>query len=714
MKRNSTVLRLLLLLLVLGGCESSETMKEAESKQTDDGSQIKFRTNENQLEIYKENSWEPFFVKGVNMGASLPGHFPGELSIKKEDYLRWFDRIQQMGANTIRIYTIHEPEFYEALVEHNQNHSDNPLYFMQGIWSPVNKLAETKDAKSPEATKQFKEEISRAIDAINGDAVLPAEDGKASGEYSADASSYLAAWHLGTEWSPEIVENTNKQHSNTDFDGRFFQTSSDASVFESWLAELMNYTAEKEKKAGWQHPVTFTNWITTDPLTHPSEPLPMEDAVSVDATNIKKKSGEAGYFASFHAYPYYPDFLRITDKYDDVKNEEGEIDTYKGYLQELKNYHKDIPVMITEFGVPSSRGNAHPGPLGRDQGGHTETEQGKHNADMLQHIYQENYAGAIIFTWQDEWFKNTWNTIPFENPGRRPYWFNTLSAEMSYGLLGMYPSKHEELTIDGSTKDWEKLEGSEVEKLSTPLTELMVTKDEGYIYAAARLPESIDLSTDTFYLGVHTLAGGMENPEVLPGERLDEGLETVVRLGDETDSEVLIAPSYDFHQRLYGSKAGDDQEDNMNSWQLAVSHELELPESNEVLPFEEVSAGSMEQASSSQNSRASWDYQGKVVEMKIPWALLGFADPSTKEVVSYGSVKEESQQMPAENSNGIRFVPWIVDNSETVHGFDNQSSPISVQNFPLYDWKNWQKADYDEELKQSYYIVQEIFKNIED
>ena len=31
--------------------------------------------------------------------------------------------------------------------------------------------------------------------------------------------------------------------------------------------------------------------------------------------------------------------------------------------------------MITEFGVPSSMGSAHTGPLGRDQGGHTEQER---------------------------------------------------------------------------------------------------------------------------------------------------------------------------------------------------------------------------------------------------------------------------------------------------------------------------------------------------
>lgn len=707
---------MLLLFLILGGCDSSNSLTEAESEQLDNGTHIKFRTNENQIEIYKNNSWSPFFVKGVNLGASLPGHFPGQLSIKKEDYLRWFDMIQQLGANTIRIYTIHEPEFYEALVEHNQDNPKNPLFFMQGVWSPVNVLEEKKDAWSPEVTKQFKEEISRAIGAINGETTIPSENGKASGEYTTDASSFLVAWHLGTEWNPEIVENTNQQHNNsTDFDGDYFKTASDASPFESWLAELMNYTAEEEEKIGWQHPITFTNWITTDPLSHPDEPLALEDAVSVDATKIQRKIGEAGYFASFHAYPYYPDFLRITDKYDDVKNEEGQIDTYKGYLQELKNYHKDMPVMITEFGVPSSRGNAHLGPLGRDQGGHTETEQGKYNADMLQHIHQENYAGALVFTWQDEWFKNTWNTLPFENANRRPFWFNPLSAEMSYGLLGMYPSKNNTLTIDGELEDWETLEQSEIEKLPTPLTNLTITKDEGYIYVAARLPENFDLAEDTFYLGVNTTSGGAKKPDLLQGKSLDEGMETVVRLGEETESEVLIAPSYDFHQRLYGYAAEIDEDESMHPWQLVVNHEMELPNTNNVLPFEEVPVGQINQASSSQNSQAAWEHQGEVIEMKIPWALLGFTDPSTKEVVSYSPVKEEAEQMPVENTDGIRFIPWIVNNeSDTAHGLENQSSPISVKDYPLYDWQNWQEVEYDEQLKQSYYIVQDIFENIED
>ncbi|MBM7572977.1 hypothetical protein JOC48_003525 [Aquibacillus albus] len=690
-------------------------MNQAESKELENGAQIKFRTKKDQVEIYKDERWSPFFVKGVNLGASLPGHFPGELSIKKEDYLRWFEMIQEMGANTIRIYTILNPEFYQALVEYNQENVKNPLFFMQGVWSPVNLLHKTNDAWSPEVTKQFEKEISDAIGAVNGEITLPDQPGKASGKYTADASSYLVAWHIGTEWDPEMVENTNNQHSDDPvFQGDFFKSNKDASPFESWLAHLMNHTAKEEEKAGWQHPITFTNWITTDPLEHPDEPLVMEDLVSVDATNIQRINGEAGYFASFHAYPYYPDFLRYTDKYKDVKNDKGQMDTYKGYLRELKNYHREMPVMITEFGVPVSRGNAHIGPLGRDQGGHTEVEQGRHITDMLKHIYREGHAGAVIFTWQDEWFKKTWNTMAFENPDRRPFWYNALSVEMSYGLLGMYPNKHNDLKIDGKLEDWSTIDGSEIRTVSTPLADLKVTKDEGYVYISSRLPGDFNPKENTFYLGVDTLSGGIKNPDFLKGKMLDEGLETVVRLGNDNESEVLVAPSYDFHHRLYVHAPKSNQDNAIHSWKLAVSRKLEYPDAKVELPFEEVVVGHMERASLSNDSMAEWAVQGNVIEIKIPWALLGFSDPSSKQVVSYSPIKKGDIEMPTEKIDGIRFIPWIIDkSSKTVHGLKSESSLIAITDYPLYNWDDWQEVEYDEQVKESYYIVQDAFNDIE-
>ena len=52
-------------------------------------------------------------------------------------------------------------------------------------------------------------------------------------------------------------------------------------------------------------------------------------------------------------------------------------DPYAGYLRDLRRHHRGQAVMITEFGVPTGIGVAHRGPLGRDQGDHTEQEAGR-------------------------------------------------------------------------------------------------------------------------------------------------------------------------------------------------------------------------------------------------------------------------------------------------------------------------------------------------
>ena len=45
--------------------------------------------------------------------------------------------------------------------------------------------------------------------------------------------------------------------------------------------------------------------------------------------------------------------------------------------------------MVTEFGVPSGLGAAHRGPLGRDQGDHSEQEAGRIDAAMLRAIQRD-------------------------------------------------------------------------------------------------------------------------------------------------------------------------------------------------------------------------------------------------------------------------------------------------------------------------------------
>ena len=723
---------LLVFLLAMGISAAWLVMdgNRVESMEADDGNRVKFRTNEDRLEIYENETWKPFFVKGVNIGATLPGHYPGELPIKKEDYLRWFAMIDEMGANVIRVYTILPPDFYTALVEFNRSKEGSPLYLMQGVWSPEELLIEKKNAFLPEIREQFLQEIRDAVGAVYGEVTLPERHGKASGTYSANAGEYLVGWHIGTEWEPLMVNKTNQLHQGmAPYQGEFFRAKPGAAPFESWLAEMVDTVAREESRFGWQHPVAFTNWVTTDPLNHPGEPLYHEDLVGVDPTRIEAVGWYAGYFAAYHVYPYYPDLFRYEDGLKTVKNDEGQIDTYKGYLRKLKEHHAGMPILVTEFGVPSSWGLAHLGPLGRDQGGHSEKRQGEINAQLLREIHQEGYAGAILFAWQDEWFKKTWNTMDFEIPAdRRALWLNVLTNEKLFGVLGMHAGKEAVLAIDGDKADWEALDPAEKQKLDVSVPgfeEIWMTHDEAYVYILAELKKPFQPGAELLSLGVDTLPGGNRHASQLGDLTLDEGLEVLVQLGDEQESQILIASNYDFHTRLYGKRYGmipvpeeamRDDSGLFLPWKLAVGLSMEPPDSKAFYPMEEVVVGKLRRGTTdwedpAYHSLAAWETKGNLVELRIPWMLLGFTDPSSLQVMSYHDAGKAFQ---TETTKGIRLLPWIqsAEGGKTLPAGE-ADRPYPFTRLPRYSWEPWDQVQYQERRKQSYFDMQQAFQRID-
>ena len=66
------------------------------------------KTDSDTVYMDRCGKYEPFEIRGVDLGAGMPGEWATDFAIDKETYLRWFGMIQDLGANTIRIYTIHD------------------------------------------------------------------------------------------------------------------------------------------------------------------------------------------------------------------------------------------------------------------------------------------------------------------------------------------------------------------------------------------------------------------------------------------------------------------------------------------------------------------------------------------------------------------------------------------------------------------------------
>ena len=384
-------------------------------------------------------SGDKTFLPGVNLGSSTPLHQPGEVgTITADHYSRWFDEMGDLGIRVVRIYTLHPPAFYDELAAYNEAHEDAPLYLVQGAYLPDESYVEEGGSLyDPAVDDAFTAELADLSDAVHGDLTRDATPGRAGGTWTTDVSPWLASWIIGVEWDPDGVVRTNEAAASAPYTaGRYFAATDDASPTERWIATHMDEVAALEAERGTSVPVAMANWPTVDPLEHPDEPLAEEDLVGVDANHVLPTDAwPGGTFASFHAYPYYPDFQRYEEKLQD-EEWDGDKDAYAGYLMSLKDHFADhMPLLITEFGVPASMGSAHDGTNGRDQGNHTEQDAMAMDADMMRMMQDKGIGAAFVFAWTDEWFKRTWNTEEHQDPERLQLWHDPLTNEQWFGLV---------------------------------------------------------------------------------------------------------------------------------------------------------------------------------------------------------------------------------------------------------------------------------------
>ncbi|MBC7078394.1 MAG: family 2 glycosyl transferase, partial [Synergistales bacterium] len=364
-------------------------------------------------------------------------------------------------------------------------------------------------------------------------------------------SPYTIGWILGIEWEPELVDRTNREQANvSQYNGQYVYTEG-ASPFEVWLAGVSDFAiAYETENYRMQRPVAFTNWPTTDPLRHPNEPYQKEDWVKVNVEHIKaKNSFRAGFFAAYHVYPYYPDFMFYDEKYRSFRDEDGRPNTYRAYLRDLVNAHT-LPVLIAEFGVPSSRGIAHINPLTNfNQGYLNEQMQGEMLASMLQDIYREGCAGGLVFSWHDEWFKRTWNTQDLDLAWRRPYWHNVQTNEQCFGLLAFDPGEEKRVVyVDGDPSEWKDEwlvtgGGSEAQ--------LYAQADEECVYFLIRHPD-LDPQKHTLVLAIDVLPEQGNTRWMDRDLDLERACEFLVVIDGEDNSRVLVDAYYNPFYYLYG------------------------------------------------------------------------------------------------------------------------------------------------------------------
>lgn len=665
---------------------------------------------------------EEFEIRGVNMGAGIPGEWSTDFAIDKETYIRWFGQIQAMGANVLRVYTIQNDDFYEAFYEYNKEREE-PLYLLHGVW--VNDYIQNshRDAYDAEFLDVFLDDCRTMVDVIHGRKKLSlgrmASAG--SGFYHWDISQWVIGYILGVEWEDVTVAYTDRKLAGregfTSYQGEYLYSSPEATPFEALLARVgdsvIGYESERYKE---QRLVAFSNWPTTDPFIYPEHVSDFfMKCAQVDVEHIRcTERFLAGQFASYHVYPYFPDYLNYVDDWSvyglngaDYTLEEGRHNTYGAYLQMLSDHHT-MPLVISEFGVPTSRGMAQRDQnTGRSQGRMSEKDQGQALADCWADIQAAGCAGGCVFSWQDEWFKRTWNTMYAVDLKRTPYWSDYQTNEQFFGLLSFDPGAETSVCyVDGDISEW--TEGDVVQEQEGMTVSMKY--DEKFLYFRIH-KDGLRFGEETLYLPIDTTqktgSSYCENYDLF----FDRAADFLLVLNGETDSRLMVQERYESLRSTYSeAERGDNtyfkenipeedspQFENVNMILQTATSLLYYDKNAKAETYETglLTYGNANPDSLDFDSLADFICEGDDIELKLPWQILNFSDPSRMEI----------HDDYYDGNYGVAY--QTIDTMYVGAGTAETEGRIHLSPVPLKGWYN--KVTTHERLKSSYYILQELW-----
>ncbi|HNW98823.1 MAG TPA: polysaccharide deacetylase family protein [Bacteroidales bacterium] len=654
----------------------------------------------------EKNIWESLYLKGVNIGVAMPGYFPVEFSLKFNDYLKWFKQIGEMNSNVIRVYTILPPEFYDALAYYNLHNQNKKLYLIQGIWAEE---PSDRNYFNADFTKKYQREIRNAVDVINGNASLKPKIGHAHGVYVSNISKYVIGWLLGREWEPKSVIYTNNENKISQYSGNFI-TINNGTAMEVWLAKMMDYTTQYEtQKYFKQHPISFINWLPLDPMYHNYEFIENDkireydnDLVGVDFMKFNATElFEPGIYAAYHVYPYYPDFIFMEEEYTSAINKRGYKDNFLGYLNDLKKHVGDIPLLIAEYGLPSSRGVSHYNPLGFNQGGYSEAQQASLSSVLTEDIFDSKCAGGLFFEWIDEWFKHNWLVMDFEQPAeRRKLWHNMENPEQNFGILAV---ESRSKTIDGNLHDWKNIPDD------TDKNYIVADADAAYFYLAAHLP-NLDLVKNKLYVAFDTY-DKKKGDHKLPflNKEIDNGIEFLLKVESTSDAKILVDDQYSLLTDIvkniipvYASKYNNNGK--FIEQLLIANREKETLKGKKIdsICFNRsiLQSGNSSKPETS-NADWYWDDKTKTLELRLSWPLLNVSDPSSKSVLDDIAGTPDIEYT---ETSGFNIFYYITDKKDKLL---NENS-----NSYFYSWDTWEKPEFTTRLKPVYDSLQLLFGNL--
>lgn len=733
-----------------------------------------FRANGDHFEVDRDGKgFRRWLPRGMNLAIAKPGFYPGELAANRDDYLRWFDALREANVDLIRLYTLHFPVFYAALREWNIEHPATPIYVLQGIWLDEIEHCTKKEVHVSgetigcdyisEKTEQLEEEVAYVVDAVHGDAAIPERFGKAHGTYLADVSPWLMGLLPGHEMDGYAVRYGDLRFADyTQYQGRYLRMEKGTPT-EGWVARGLDLVITRcHERWGRDYPVGWSNWPALDPIKHPTEPTTFaQDVVQCDFGKFQSLRGfDRGIYVSYHVYPFNPEFIIHDPGYTKTTDSKGKVNSYLGYLLDLKAHHMGVPLLISELGIPSSMGVAHINENAYNHGGYNEVDQAAILVDQIDAAVAANAAGTIVFEWIDEWFKRTWMTnatmLPADS-GR--LWHDVTSPEESFGIISFWPVPNRSRVVDGKAGDWPSptapgsntfVHTAQPAAVAQPsgdgkdalrsLTSVHLAYDPAYLYLKIQLGSTADATTDgatrlldsVLLVGLSTSAGatGDRRLSELPPLQTapDLGFELWLTLDHAAKLYTLrVDDHYDPTPLLNGGggKGGKPETNENGLFQLAsqiVNNNAQyVAEGLPLIPKKRYyQAGVLRYGDAAVDTLSHvFAGPGGVIEVRLPWHALWVTDPAGRHVLDkdpkatgfIAKPTEGIQALVLSARRGADGALTVVDAAPRAAW--QPGTPIPASALPLYSWPTWTTVASVERRKPAFQALSKRYAELE-
>lgn len=595
--------------------------------------------------LYLNNEQIPFEIKGVELNSSYPGHNFSDYEIEKEKYMEWLGKIQEMGANTIKLSNRLNPEFYEALYEYNTE-NDVPLYLIQCV------EIEEYETNNAQSIYGFKDELIKEcllnIDAIHGNRYVMTSGIEGRGFYNTDVSQWTLGYiisSIGTDETIAYTDNTDTRNAGKGYDGTYFYTNADeASETEDIIAEILDKMVSYEtNKYNEQKFVSVTIDLLKDPFTYKQNVnVQLGKMVYINMNHVKTKDTlKMGKIIAYDMSGAINEFVDILDETEILNNQEilNMVQTdsiYNGYVDFINQYY-DEPVLIVNYGYSTSRmvDRENEEPL-------TEEEQGEKLVADYNEFVSLGACGAIISTWQDNWALTNWNVKYATIEEKEIYWHNVEAIDQGYGILSFEAKDKEQICyVDGNIAEW--AEDSFVKE--TNGMKLYVRYDYENVYI---MVDNIDTSKE-FYIPIDTTQKSGATSYL--DAQFDRNVDFLIKINGTENSEILVQEYCDSIRAMYEdnitgvrqfTNIPDSNTTNFNKMRAILRKQIDPTVDISLMTAEqrqqyrmyriydtgELRYGNHNPNSEEYNSLADYCFGENCVEIQIPWELLNFSSPS--------------------------------------------------------------------------------------